>query len=404
MSADADALVIGAGPAGSATALLLARAGWRVILVEQHEFPRQKVCGECVSAGSLAILDDLGVGATFRRQAGPELSRVGWIGSHHTIEAQFPRCNAGTDAYGRALGRDLLDALLIDHARDQGVAVIQPAKVVNVRGGPGRFVCDIASPPAKYSFSRRVGTVIDAHGSWESGPAPTTASQRIARRPSDLFAFKASYRESGLPGGLLPVFAFQGGYGGLVVAEGGRTTLACCIRRDVLQACRVAMPGVRAGDAVARHLQRSCSGLRDVIDPGHIDGSWLSVGPIRPGVRVGDRPDVFRVGNAAGESHPLIGEGISMALQSAGLLAGHLLRQPADAIDPHATYALNRHYAAAWRARFAPRLRFARAYAHAAMRPAVAMPMQALLRSWPALLTRAARWAGKAQLTVGRVV
>src|SRR5580704_16639693 len=50
----ADALVIGAGPAGASTAVLLLMAGWRVILVEKSSYPRQKVCGECLSAASLA--------------------------------------------------------------------------------------------------------------------------------------------------------------------------------------------------------------------------------------------------------------------------------------------------------------------------------------------------------------
>ena len=47
-------VVIGAGPAGSVAAALLARAGLDVILIEQHRFPRDKVCGECLSALGIA--------------------------------------------------------------------------------------------------------------------------------------------------------------------------------------------------------------------------------------------------------------------------------------------------------------------------------------------------------------
>jgi len=139
----ADALIIGAGPAGCASAIFLAQAGWQVILVEQNVYPRQKVCGECISAGSLDLFDALGVGAAFRDMAGPELSRVGWMGSLPLLAADFPACSEGAYPYGRAVGRDRLDALLLDRARSIGVEVLQPAKVRSVRGGPNDFSADI---------------------------------------------------------------------------------------------------------------------------------------------------------------------------------------------------------------------------------------------------------------------
>jgi len=180
-----------------------------------------------------------------------------------------------------------------------------------------------------------------------------------------------------------------------VVAEGGRTTLACCIRRDRLRACRETVPGAAAGEAVAEFLHRSCAGVRDALVQSRQLGPWLSVGPIRPGIRVERCVQAFRVGNAAGESHPLIGEGIGMALQSAHMLAGLLSGQRACALDARRTQQLTARYAKAWRAAFAPRVRFAAAAAHAAMQPQFASLSHALVRRWPTLLTRAARWAGK---------
>jgi heterodisulfide reductase subunit A-like polyferredoxin len=57
-----DAVIVGAGPAGSSAAILLARAGWSVALVEKQRFPRRKVCGECIAASNLSLLDALGIG------------------------------------------------------------------------------------------------------------------------------------------------------------------------------------------------------------------------------------------------------------------------------------------------------------------------------------------------------
>src|SRR5262245_33483446 len=53
-------LIIGAGPAGTVAGIILARGGWRVTLVEQHRFPRDKVCGECLSALGIDVLARLG--------------------------------------------------------------------------------------------------------------------------------------------------------------------------------------------------------------------------------------------------------------------------------------------------------------------------------------------------------
>ncbi|MEA2688395.1 MAG: hypothetical protein QOD51_1002, partial [Candidatus Eremiobacteraeota bacterium] len=54
-------VIVGGGPAGSATALRLARAGVDVRIIERARFPRRKVCGEYLNAGAVAALDDLGV-------------------------------------------------------------------------------------------------------------------------------------------------------------------------------------------------------------------------------------------------------------------------------------------------------------------------------------------------------
>ncbi len=410
MAAEADALVIGAGPAGASTAILLAQAGWRVMLVEQQIYPRQKVCGECLTAGSLGLLDDLGVGRAVMEKAGPELQSVGWMSSSSTIVADFPACTDGPYRYGRALGRDQLDALLLGRARALGVEILQPAKVRAVRRAAARFDCEIetndtqSSPntaPARTSVDIRVSIVIDGHGSWETGPAHGRDGPglraRTVRRSSDLFGFKASFHQSTLPRGLLPVLSFTGGYGGMVVAEDDRLTLACCMRRDILRKCRARIPGAPAGVAIERYLRDSCPGVRDVLDRAQHSGFWLSVGPLRPGIRIGKTRGPFLVGNAAGEAHPLIGEGINMALQSAFLLTSELLKQPVAAIDASRFCEIHRDYGAAWRNAFANRMRLAAAYGHLAMRPALSGAATAVLQRWPPMLAEAARWVGKAR-------
>ena len=406
MATESDALIIGAGPAGAATAILLRLAGWRVVLVEKSAYPRQKVCGECLTAGSLALLDELGVGAAVCARASPELRQVGWMGKSPAVVADLPACAQGIHRYGRALGRDHLDKLLVDRAQELGVTLLQPAKVTAVRGRCGNFECEVqearqsrAGRPTRAGSSlvKRAAVVVDAHGSWDAGPGDAIKEARRPHRGSDLFGFKASFADAALPAGRLPVLTFAGGYGGMVVAEEGRLTVAGCIRRDTLLGLRRSLRSASAGAAFEQYLRASCPGVQLSLVGAYRTGAWLSVGPLRLGIRVGDASGPFRVGNAAGEIHPLIGEGMSMALESAFLLASRLVSYGAGEIDSIRWTEVHRAYESAWRAAFASRMRIAAAYAHVAMQPALHAPAHAALWRWPSLLTRAAQLAGKAR-------
>lgn len=193
----------------------------------------------------------------------------------------------------------------------------------------------------------------------------------------------------------MPILSFDGGFGGIVDGAGGISTLACCIRRDRLQAARDAAPGQRTGDVVEALLLAECGGVRLALRNARRIGPWLAAGPLAPGIHLGRDDAPFRVGNAAGEAHPITGEGISMALQSAWLLCTALIeaRRPLRVPDGTAQRLLAMSYGAQWRHRFEPRLRRAAAFAHLAMRPAAAVPLVALASAWPGMTPQSAPWA-----------
>ncbi len=237
VTADYDALVIGAGPAGSTTALLLARAGWSVALVERQPFPRSKVCGEYVSATNLPLLDRLGVGTAFRAMAGPEVRRVGLYAGRQKLVASLPPAATSAHEWGRALSRLRFDALLLDHARQAGAHVRQPCKVQSIASEDGIFRCELESPTSADSDSVTARIVVGAHGSWQPGTL-TTQPPRRPPAPADLLGFKCHFAGSALPRGLMPLLAFRGGYGGMVRCEDDLVSLSCCVRRDRLAALR----------------------------------------------------------------------------------------------------------------------------------------------------------------------
>ncbi len=126
------------------------------------------------------------------------------------------------------------------------------------------------------------------------------------------------------------------------------------------------------------------------------EDAWLAAGPIRPGIRVGFQDEILLVGNAAGEAHPVIAEGISIALQSAWLLASRLIAWKQNGEARTALKPLAASYAGAWRRHFAPRLYASQLIAQWAMRPAAVACVRPLLRAFPAALTWGARLSGKA--------
>ena len=430
-----DAVVVGAGPAGASAAILLARAGWHVALVEKARFPRRKVCGECIAASNFALLDALGVGAAVRERAGAALKRVALMSAARTLVAPLPAADDASTPWGRALGRELLDTLLVEQARRSGAVVLQPWSVQAIAGEAGRFRCtvraddagdaadagnaadagDAADPadPAGGGTGRaarrelEAPLVVAAHGSWEPLPFERAAVRR-ARRPGRLLAFKANFSGARFDADLLPVLAFDGGYGGMVIADAGVATLACCIRQDRLDACRSAAPGQRAGDVVERYLKAQVEGVAQGLDGATRIGAWLSTGPIRPGARIGSSGaadhGVFRIGNAAGEAHPIVGEGISMALQSAALLVELIAPERRSIVDTarsaETQARLLQRHAAGWRRHFSQRLAVAAAFANLAMRPAAVAAAWPLLARWPGLLTQGARWSGKTRSAV----
>src|SRR6185437_6523364 len=115
-------IVVGAGPAGCIAAISLARQGHRVALIEQHRFPRDKVCGECLSAVAIETLARLDLKTAVHKLNPMPLTRCELIapsGAVATIDLPLPMWG---------LSRFALDAALLEAARQAGAEIHQPAR------------------------------------------------------------------------------------------------------------------------------------------------------------------------------------------------------------------------------------------------------------------------------------
>ena len=110
------------------------------------------------------------------------------------------------------------------------------------------------------------------------------------------------------------------------------------------------------------------------------------LGPIRPGIRKRYGDGIFYVGNIAGEAHPVVAEGISMAMQSAWILSQVLLQNQNDVLSGKNLAEVGQAYTKQWDAHFANRIHAAALFAQLAMRPWVVATMLPIMKLFPKIL------------------
>jgi flavin-dependent dehydrogenase len=338
-----EVLIAGAGPAGAVAAIVLARAGARVLLVDRAKVPRDKLCGDTLNPGSLAILRRLGLD-TRAEQRGLRLDGMVVTGEGGVrVQADYPRTR-----YGRAIVRRELDASLVSSAIDAGAKFEE-----------GVQVCE----PIVYSGE---------HGPEVRGAVLVGRDGKRLRVPA-LVTIAADGRRSTLAFGLglarhpdWPRRWAAGGY--FQQVEGLTSRGEMHVRRDryigvapvpggLTNACLVTED--RRGFHDPATLLRSAIDadpiLRDRFAHARLVAPVISLGPLAVDATAAGLPGLLLAGDAAGFIDPMTGDGLRFALRG-GELAANAAH---DALQHGAAHAHER--LAAWRrVEFAGKQRFNR--------------------------------------------
>jgi len=336
--------VIGGGPAGSAAAITAARAGMRVLQLERGALPRQRVCGEFVSAESLNLLHALLGNDDLLRQAQP-IPKTRLFVDGETISASVTPSAA-------SVARWQLDAALWNAALSASADCRQDVPVESVERN-GSFA--IKTREAVF----HAGAVINAAGRWSNLNKPTSASGE--RR----LGMKAHFRETDPPHSA-DLYFFRQGYCGVQPVGDNAVNVCAMVKAGAARS----LPEVFA---LHPELWRRSRDWQEMFEPVNtFPLVFRKPEPVRAGV--------FQVGDAAGFIDPFVGDGISLALRS-GVMAAECLIASSSL-----TLALAR-YGAFYRAKLSPPFRAA-----SRIRGLFAMP-----RPLRKITAKAIQWMGAAE-------
>jgi flavin-dependent dehydrogenase len=311
----ADVVVVGAGPAGAATAMLLAERGFHVVVLDRAGFPRPKICGEYLSPETGRILDRLGVLKALDTAGAVPLLGMRLIAPDGTALVADYRPVGRWRPYREhaiGVGRETLDGLLVDRLRALPVDLREHVRVTDVVREGGRVVGVEAVDGAGRPLTVRARLVVGA-----DGRASVVAQRLGCRRAHALQRMAVTTYVSGVPEcrDRGEIFVDPPDYAILNPLAPDRINLSLVVplahaagwssRLDAFLAARVRQ---------LPHLARRLAGATRAAPV-------QALGPLAYRVRPPRVDGVLLVGDAAGFFDPFTGEGVYTALRSAELVA-----------------------------------------------------------------------------------
>jgi flavin-dependent dehydrogenase len=337
-----DALVVGGGPAGLGFAIAAAQRGLSVVVLERRRYPVDKVCGEGLLPAGVSALEQLGLLPHLLGAESWPIQRVRYLDSDGgSAEVELPGRG------GLGVRRTRLSAALVARARELGVLVVEGAQVVAHR---------ITSEQVEVE-ARVASDGGDLRGSWRGRLLVAADGLNSKLRVSSGLDRPSSDGPQRF--GVSTHFAVEPWSCAVEVylAEGFEAYVTPLAPQQLGVAFLWRSPAPVAPLRIDTLLQR-IPRLSERLVAGGVELSALGLGKVHglgPMARAARRPTAHRLallGDAAGYVDALTGEGVSLALQMAIVLASELAFAFARDRSSGALAGALHHYGWRWRLAF----------------------------------------------------
>jgi flavin-dependent dehydrogenase len=309
-----DVIIAGAGPAGTIAAIVLARSGARVLLLDRARFPRDKMCGDCLNPGAVALFAQLNLPNWIDTHG---LSTEGWLVTGPggaRVEGWYPRGLRGRTVTRRDLDYWLLSEALRAGAQFEDGVVVCRAMTEPTGGGAGgtRVNGVIVRSPSHGETALKARVTIAADGR----RSPLAFGLGLAAHPTRprRWAIGAYFENVAGHSPLGEMHIRTDGYLGVAQLAGGLTKV-----------CAVARP------ANFTNIQNPARALREVIDrqehlrerfaDSRIATRPVVLGPLAVDAQVAGVEGLLLAGDAAGFIDPMTGDGLLLAMRGGELAA-----------------------------------------------------------------------------------
>ncbi len=309
-----DILIAGAGPAGSLAAWTAARAGARVLIVDRETFPRDKLCGDTLSPGALALLDAAGLGSGLR-ELGRPLSGMVVSGAGTSVEARYSAGRAGLAVTRRVFDAWLLERAIAAGARFEPGLIVRAPLVDETPAGPvvrGLVLARRGSSDALIRMPGAMTIAADGRRSAIGRALGLTATPQHTRR----WAFGAYATGIEHVGDLGEMHICAGRYVGIAPVSHGRSNV-----------CVVTGPRPEGATPldVMRRIVDALPRLKPRFMRARFEEPVRVLGPLAVEARAVGVEGLLLAGDAAGFVDPMTGDGIHLALCGAELAAREAL-------------------------------------------------------------------------------